>query len=164
MITLYRDDDVSKFTDISLFMKVHSLFGKYQKLHTVAVEMEDLWENKVIWYILVTQKNIKVDLHGWKHKDYSILSYQEIVDDIRRSLDYWYMNIERGYGIDAIGKDKKITTFFPPWNRVSDNLKKACIDTGLTLDSRIGGDVYNFHWWACVDDCYLDSLEQMLKV
>lgn len=58
---LFRDDDINKYTDLSLFLKIQAAFNEHKKLHTVAVEMEGLWENKGIWHVVVTNLNLKVD-------------------------------------------------------------------------------------------------------
>ena len=86
MSILFRDDDISKFTDLTLFRKVDELFIRHNKIHTIAVEMEGIWENKGIWNYILTSPVIKVDFHGWTHKDYSKLTYEEIKDDIEKTL------------------------------------------------------------------------------
>lgn len=160
---IFRDDDINKYTDIGTFLKVHSLFEKYKKLHTVAVEMEGLWENKELWYILVTTPNIQIGLHGWTHLDYSKMPYNEICDSISKSLNYWKSHIIEGYGSGVYQGNKIIRTFYPPWNRVSEDLKRACAACELSLDSRTSDGVYNFHYWACIEERYMKDLEQMLS-
>jgi len=146
MFNLYRDDDVNKYTDMELMERIHKLFLESNKIHTVAVEMEDLWESKEVWYWLMTTPNIDVGLHGWTHKDYSALSYEEIRKDIQQALDYWNMHIKMaGY------KERPIKVFFPPWNRVSQRLRDACANLKMKVDDRVGGEVYNFHWWTFRD-------------
>jgi peptidoglycan/xylan/chitin deacetylase (PgdA/CDA1 family) len=157
---LYRDDDISVTTNIILLKKVHDIIVSRGKIHTVAVQMKDIWENKEVWYFLMTAKNLDVGLHGWTHRDYSKLSYDEIMRDIHESISYWESNILRG------GYNKKeIKTFYPPWNRVSQDLERACKDMGLILDSRTikthPGEVYGFHYWTFTEQ---DSVDRLVSV
>lgn len=157
-MTRYRDDDISKYTDINLITKIHSLFIKYNKIHTVTLEMSGLWDNKVIWYWLMTTPNLDIGLHGWEHKDYSQLDYSEIYFDLKSSLNYWNFNIARGKY-----EPKTIKVFYPPWNKTSENLERVCRDLGLEVDNREGGEVYNLHWWAFIDEDRFTRLEKCLK-
>ena len=156
MINLFRDDDVSKYTDIQTFLKIHDLFKKYKKVHTCAVEMDGLFDSRGVWHLLQTEPLIEIGLHGWTHKDYSILSYDEICDDFKKSLDYWNSHSYEGYG-----KVIQIKTYYPTWNRVSDNLMRACATYRLKLDARVGGEVFNFHWWNFITD--MDGLKKALR-
>jgi len=155
---LYRDDDVSKFTDIGLITKIHSLFVKYNKIHTIAVEMDGLWENKVVWYWLMTASNLDVGLHGWTHKDYSILPAEDIELDIQKSISYWNYNIERGKY-----KPKELKVFYPPWNKTSSLLEEICGKHGLSVNNEVGGDTYNFHWWTFIRPTDFERLEKSLQ-
>ena len=160
MYELYRDDDISVTTDIILFKQVNDLFIKHNKIHTCAVQMAGLWDNKEIWYLLNLHSNIEVGLHCWEHVDYSKLAYDEIVKDINKCLDYWNTKCAKSFGKD---KAKKINTLFPPWNAISPELEKACNDRGLKLDARIGPPVYNFHYWSCINPDKMKGLEINLQ-
>lgn len=143
--TLFRDDDVSVTTDIGLLMRAHDLIVSHGKTHAVGVLMERLWDAKEVWLWLMTTPGLIVGLHGWRHEDYSTWPTTSIVTDIQRSLDYWR---ERS---GAYPEAPQITTFFPPWNRVSPALEQACRVTGLTLDARWKkGGVFGFHSWELV--------------
>ena len=155
---IFRDDDISKFTDIGLITKIHSLFLKYNKTHTVAVEMDGLWENKAIWYWLMTAPNLYVGLHGWTHKDYSILPKEDIELDIQKSISYWNYNIERGKY-----KPKELKVFYPPWNKRSSLLEEICGKHGLRVHCEVGGGTYNFHWWTFTGTEDWGKLEELLK-
>ena len=156
---LFRDDDVSKWTDLTTFMAIHDLFKKYKKVHTIAVEMEGLWESRGIWHLIATEPYISVGLHGWQHVDYSTLSYEECSDHIKKSLQYWRKHIQDGYC-----KHIPIVTFFPPWNRANDNLRRACADWGMKIDNRANDpNVFAFHWWEFIGGNGLDRLEGALK-
>lgn len=159
---LYRDDDVNCFTDLTTFMIIQGIFDNHNKIHLAVVEMKDLWDSKGIWYILATHPHIKIGLHGWTHKDYSKMSFDEVCRDFQACLDYWYKHLEEGFGKSAITPMKKIDTYYPTWNRVSDDLKKACDKFGLKLDNREGGDVFNFHWWEALHPNFMPKLEKEL--
>lgn len=145
---IYRDDDISVFTNIETFKKIHEEFLRRNETHTVAVLMKDLWQNQAIFYYLATKTNLVIGLHGWEHKDYSTLSLEECNDDIKRSLDYWKENATR-----MTGQLKPITTFFAPWNRESLSIRKACEDNGLKFCNVKNGEwegdtIKSFHWWS----------------
>ena len=156
---IYRDDDVSKYTDLTTIMKIHELFVLYNKVHTVTLLMEDLWESKGIWYWLMTAPNIDIALHGWGHSDYSKMTYDEIRENLLKCVIYWESNIVRGGW-----KYKKLTTFYPPWNKVSDDLRRVCEVCDLKINDCVDASkVYNFHWWTCITQKGLNELEEVLK-
>lgn len=155
---IYRDDDISRFTDYRLLDKVHGLFLEYNKIHTVAVEMEGLWENKLVWFWLMTAKNLDIGLHCWRHEDYSQKSENEINRLVKQSLGYWHSNIERG-GYTP----RPIKKFYPPWNRVCPALYKVCKQYGLEVDNRVGGEVFNFHWWEFIEKERWERLTNVLR-
>lgn len=156
---LFRDDDINKYADVNLLMEIQGLFVKYNKVHTVTLEMEDLWENRALWYWLMMTPNLDVALHGLRHDDYSTFDYRTIQDHLGCALEYWEENSKRaGY------KYKPITVFYPPWNKVSDDVHRACKDLGLEVNDCVDtAKVYNFHWWECIYKENLDKLEEMLK-
>lgn len=151
---LFRDDDISYTTDWRLLQEAHEIIESRGKIHTVAVQMYRLWENKEVWYWLMTAKNLVVGLHGWEHSDYSKMPYECIVEDIHKCKAYWMHNT-RNYKNPPMWD-----TFYPPWNHVSNDLTLACRDTSLKLDSRVGGDVFNFHYWELVDPTRRARLER----
>lgn len=148
---MIRDDDINLYTCVELFKKIHEKFIESKVEHTVAVCMKDLWQNQALFYYLNSAPYLKVELHGWEHKDYSILSYEECFGDLRKSLGYWYENSER-----MLGSSHKITTFFAPWNRESDNIRRACWDLNLKFCNVQRGEwndqeIKSFHYWAYID-------------
>lgn len=145
--TIYRDDDPNVYTCPHLFKELHKIFIKNKKTHTVAVTMKNLWENHALFYYLATAPYLEIGLHGWEHKDYSKLSYKECYEDLKKSLDYWKENSER-----MVGYAKPIEIFFAPWNRESEDIKKACKDLGLRFCNIRKGEwegkkIKSFHWW-----------------
>ena len=156
MISLYRDDDINRFTDIQVFLQIHDLFIKYNKTHLCVVEMKDLWESRGLWHLLMTLPNIEIALHCWEHIDYSVLSYEQARIDIKKCLDYFYSK-KNGY------KLKEIKLFCPTWNKSTLALSKACYDLGLALNDNSDGRTYNFHWWECINKEGMEELERQLK-
>lgn len=116
--------------------------------------MKDIWDNKGIWYWMQSA-NLEIGLHGWTHRDYSILTEQVVYTDLLTSLDYYKKH----------GGKKEIKVFYPPWNRTSKALEKVCGQLGLTVDTRKGGEVYNFHWWTFInsDRNDFEKLEKVLN-
>jgi hypothetical protein len=147
-ILLHRDDDVSVFTCLHTFKEIHKQFIAAKQAHYAVVIMKDLWLNQGIFYYLATAPYLEIGLHGWEHKDYSLSSYEECYDDIKKSLEYWRENSDR-----MIGKHKKINIFFAPWNKDGENIRKACTDLGLRFCNVKKGNweghyIKSFHWWS----------------
>jgi len=149
--TLIRDDDISVYTCLHTFKDIHKKFIADKQVHYVAVIMKDLWLNQGIFYYLATAPYLEIGLHGWEHKDYSTLSYNECYKDLDKSLNYWKKNSTR-----MIGKAKKIEIFFSPWNREGENIKKVCKDLSLKFCNIRKGNwqdyyIKSFHWWSYED-------------
>jgi hypothetical protein len=119
--------------------------------------MRGLWDNKVIWYWLMTAPNLDIGLHGWIHEDISNTPIEHIRNTIQKSLDYWNFHIQRGKY-----EPKIIKVYYPPWNKSSDDLGGVCRELGLEVDNRVGGEVYNFHWWTFIDEDRFTQLEKKL--
>lgn len=138
-------------------MNIHDLFIKHSKIHTVTILMKDLWESRGVWEWLMTTPNLDIALHGWEHEDYSKLPYQVAKNDIACCLQYWKENTDRmGYNIP-------LKVFYPPWNKVSNELIMALGDLGLELNDCIDETkVYNLHWWEYIGGRNLDKLEAKL--
>ena len=145
---LHRDDDISVFTCLHTFKEIHKQFIADKQVHHVAVIMKDLWLNQGIFYYLATAPYLEIGLHGWEHKDYSICDYGECFEDIKKSLDYWFVNSHR-----MVNKAKPIKIFFAPWNREGVNIKLACSNLGLKFCNVKKGEwegynIRSFHWWS----------------
>jgi len=145
---LWRDDDPNVYTCPHIFKELHQKFIDKKQVHTVAVIMKDLWQNHALFYYLATAPYLDIGLHGWEHKDYSLLSYEECCKDLKTALDYWQENSTRMAGVC-----KPIKIFFAPWNHDGDNIRKACADLGLEFCNVRKGNwngqyVCSFHWWS----------------
>jgi len=146
---LYRDDDICKWTDLSEFKKLHETFISNKKIHICAVLFEGLADNYGLFHYLVNAPLLDIQLHGWTHRDYSKLSEIKVRLDFQRAITYWNENVTRRYGKGILDNTlKQITTYYPPWNRRSPEVEEACKRLGLRVDNRIGGQVFNFHYWS----------------
>jgi hypothetical protein len=151
---IWRDDDINVYTDAFRFKELHERFIKKNQVHTVAVIMKDLWENHALFYYLATAPLLEIGLHGWEHKDYSLLTYDECCQDIQKSIAYWNENSNR-----MVGTSKPIETFFAPWNHESPDIKRACESLGIKFCSVKSGEwegkkVKSFHHWATINGYY----------
>ena len=151
---IYRDDDPNVYTDAYLFRELHNQFIAKNIEHTAAILMKDLWENHALFWYLATAPLLKIGLHGWEHKDYSTLEYDECYQDIKKSLEYWKTNSTR-----MTGQCKPIEIFFAPWNRSGENIRKACADNGLRFCNVKDGEwegniIKSFHWWNVIDNSF----------
>ena len=147
---IWRDDDPNVYTCVHEFKKLHQKFIDKEITHTVAVTMKDLWQNHALFYYLATAPYLDITLHGWEHKDYSLLSYEECYEDLSKSLVYWEDNASR---ITGTNKIKEINIFFAPWNRESENIKEACQNVGLQFCATKKGmwngyEIKSFHHWS----------------
>ena len=145
---IYRDDDPNVYTCAHSFKELHQKFIDKKITHTVAVLMKDLWLNHALFYYLATAPYLEIALHGWEHKDYSKLSYQECFEDLEKSMYYWIENSDR-----MVHKHKSIKIFFAPWNRESPEIRKACEDIGLKFCNIKNGEwngyeIISFHHWS----------------
>jgi len=145
---LHRDDDISVFTCLHTFKEIHKKFIADKQTHYAAVIMKDLWLNQGIFYYLATAPYLEIGLHGWEHKDYSLMTYEQCITDLEKSLQYWQENSDR-----MIGKHKEIKIFFAPWNKAEKPIISACEYVGLKFCNVKKGkweDYYikSFHWWS----------------
>lgn len=142
---IYRDDDISQYTDLETIMAIQDVFDHHGKIHTVTIIMERLWESRGVWEWLMTTENIDVAFHGWIHCDYAGVSYEGTLRMFRQSLTEWKKHTER------MGYTKQLKVFYPPWNSWNANTARACEEVGLELNASIDtSEVYNFHWYEFV--------------
>lgn len=142
---IYRDDDINYLTCADELKRIHEPFARRGIVHTVAVEFYCLWENKSLFHFLKSDPFISVELHGWQHVDYSKGHWLEIAADFIKARVYWEKKL--GEVPENLKSLKTITTHFPTWNRVSDNLQKTCDDLGLRLSHDRSEYAWQFHYW-----------------
>lgn len=142
---IFRDDDISKDTDLKKFKAVHELFNKYGVLHTVALICKDIEQNKPLLKYLKSQKNIDIQVHAWEH-----FNFQENLERLHTELPQ---------AVEIITKHfKKPTILYPPWNKSSIGVERIAWTNGLKVITNkislsqylrgVKGDVINFHFWA----------------
>lgn len=152
---IWRDDDLSKDTDLKKFKAVHELFNKYKVLHTVALICKDIEQNKPLLKYLKSQKNIDVQVHAFEHYDFQT-NLQRLHEDLPKAIEI----VTRHF--------KKPTILYPPWNRSSIGVERIAWNNKLKVVSNkislsqylrgVKGDVINFHYWS--DEC--EDLETAL--
>lgn len=156
---IFRDDDISCFTNLDDFKRVHELFNKYNVTHTIAVIAKDVTNNMELVNYIFSQPNIDVQLHCWEHVDLTKLSDEDLL-----------LSITNGAGKLTAVFGKTPTLLFPPWNKHNDQMDKAAESIGLVVSSRkislaqyirFGGDVgeetINFHYWAPQETMLLEQ-------
>jgi peptidoglycan/xylan/chitin deacetylase (PgdA/CDA1 family) len=153
---IFRDDDISKDTDLKKFKAVRDLFNKYGVLHTVALICKDIEQNKPLLKYLKSQKNIDVQVHAWEH-----FNFQTDLPKLHEQLPL---------AVELVTKHfNKPTVLYPPWNKSSIGVERIAWDNGLKVMADkislsqylrgVKGNVINFHYWA--PEC--SDLEAALK-
>jgi peptidoglycan/xylan/chitin deacetylase (PgdA/CDA1 family) len=157
---IFRDDDISYFTKLDDFVRVHEIFQRYGVIHTIAVICKDLEKNtELVQYIQDHIKEFDIQVHCWEHTDLTAAGG----DDLWRCKET-LLNL---FGVVA-------TTLYPPWNKTSDLVVSFAENAGLTVSTekitlsqyvRVMGqvkeEVVNFHYWA---DFEVILLEPALKI
>ena len=101
-----REDDISFETDVEIVKYTHNQYLINHKVHTLAVICDGIEKNReLIRYINNTQ-GWDIQIHGWTHENYALLSKDRIEDD----LDKCILKIE---GIFGVTPDK----WYLPHNR-----------------------------------------------
>lgn len=145
---MYRDDDINYLTCVEELKRIHEPFKRHNKIHTVACEMMNLWDNKSLFWFLLTDPHINVELHGWTHKPYYMMLPQDIFKDFTRAISYWEINAKRMLGVTELPELKKITTYCATWNKSSQNVEDICKLLNLKLSTNNGDCAWMFHYWA----------------
>ena len=142
----YRDDDINVYTSADELKRIHEPFREKRRIHTVACEMKDLWCNKSLFWFLLNDPFIDVELHGWTHQPYSEWKTEELYQELKKAKEYWETNAMRMLG--QLTLSKEITTFFPPWNKVSDSIFEACRRLEIKVSYKSEDCHWMFHYWA----------------
>ena len=157
MKLVFRDDDVSKDTDLKRFKEIHEFFNKYEVTHTIALICKDIEQNKALVKYIKSQKNIDIQIHCWEHKNLTE-NLQTLSGELQKCLQI----IRTIFG-------KQPTILYPPWNKTSFSVNNIARSLRLTVSAEkislsqylkgVKGEVINFHSWA--DECV--DLEPALK-
>ena len=146
---MYRDDDINYLTSPDELKRIHEPFKRRNKIHTVACEMYRLWENKSLFWFLLTDEHINIELHGWTHAHYYAMLPQDIFKEFQKALLYYNEHAKRMLGVSELPELKKITTHCATWNKTSSNLVGVCNALNLKLNSNEPGQCdWMFHYWA----------------
>ena len=145
---MYRDDDINYLTNLDELKRIHEPFTRHNKIHTVACEMYRLWENKSLFWFLLTDPHISVELHGWTHVPYYEMLPNLIFNDFRAAIEYWSENAKRMLGVSELPDLKRITTYCATWNKTSLHVKTVCDLLGLKISLNDGDCAWMFHYWS----------------
>jgi hypothetical protein len=142
----YRDDDISRDTDLNLFKKFHEVYKKHNEIHTIAVVARDLWKNRELTWYLEIEPLLDIQYHGLDHVDYSKMSIEQCRQELLEGVEYLESKLHR-----------PIRVFYPPWNIEDKMVREVCAEMGLEYNnSRIEardylkggmGERVNLHYW-----------------
>lgn len=157
---IFRDDDIRADSDPVVVAKIHQIFVKYDRVHTLGLQLENLYRTPIWNWMVETYKNtpeyLHFELHCWTHRFYYNLPYEEVVADLQRCIDYW--NLYRG-------EMPAFKMFFPPNSLTSPTLYRACEKVGLVCVNL--GENYPSHviHWGDVKDgsTKFEEIEKMLE-
>ena len=144
---LYRDDDINYLTSVDELRRIHAPFKRHNKIHTVACEMYRLWENKSLFWFLLTDEHINVELHGWQHNPHYMMLPNVIYEEFKKSIDYWEGHAKRMLLVSELPELKRITTYCATWNKSSKNIEEICKLMNLKLSTNNGDCAWMFHYW-----------------
>lgn len=160
---IFRDDDISVHTDLSVLKPVHGLFKKYLVMHTVAIIAKDIDMNtELIMYL--KRENFDIQLHCFEHYNFTEVPIDKLDIDLLRCL-----NMCKRCGFDPLPK-----TLYPPWNQTNQavnvmawdkhkldvSTKKCSLSQYVSAKGNVDVDVVNFHYWD--DEC--KDLEEVLRI
>lgn len=93
-----------------------------------------------------SHSNWKIVCHGWEHKSHNIVSYDQLVEEMKRAKDL----LERTF-------EQEITYMYPPKHKTSEDLIKACSVVGMSVCDTLNKtpqwlydndtDMFYFHFW-----------------
>lgn len=163
-----RDDDVlidsSGHKDpFHQFRKVHKWISECDKfIHIPTILVTEIQEfSECIEYIKNETKEGRMtpEIHGFKHIDYSNLTYNEVIEDLSKCLEFFWKN----FNIIP-------TKWYTPWGANSEKLQAAASSLGLVLidcsvltkidglaqkaqndadlESILQGKEIFYHWWV----------------
>lgn len=145
---IFRDDDISAYTDLEKFHRVQKVFDNYGVTHTIAVLTKDM-ETRPDLVAYIKDHGCDVQLHGWTHIKFT-LDHSQVIEQLQRGID----DIYKLFGT-------RPSTFYPPWNDSDQFVEKAASSMQLQVsnkkttlskfiqsDGRVDEFVVNFHYWA----------------
>ncbi len=162
---IFRDDDISRFTDMKRFKTIHQVFQEHEVIHTLAIIAKDIDKaTELIQYIQDNKEQFDLQLHCWEHIDYSI----------NESECYPHFRDSRKVFKEVFGEHPSV--FYPPWNRGTKLIQTIAQNYRMTLSTekislsqyvRFNGsvkeEVVNFHYWADHEVMMLDPALRIYK-
>ncbi len=168
MTMLLRDDDVfltesptngRVLYNFALFKEVHEFIAKHGKKHMLAIIASEIANYpELTEYILSRKSEFEFGIHGWKHQHYETWKENEIYVSLKRAKDL----VEKVF-------NTKVEWYFPPWNKRTDEVYRACTRLGVKLNDNwvnaaevLNGkkaDALCFHFW----DKEVAQLKQCLE-
>jgi len=168
---IFRDDDVfwdfsgcapcnaDHHYDFQEFVWWDRMFEERNVKHVCSCICGEMDNRPELVKYIKDHPHIEVQIHGWQHKPYYQLSYEECYEDFKKSKE----TIEK-----IFGKTPKI--YYPTWNKVGIQDIKAAGDLGLEVrKEHIGVLDYasiqdgefpkhreiNWHFWAEDNNRYI---------
>lgn len=149
MSIVFRNDDLSRFTDLNQFRQVHELFIRYKTMHTVAVICRDLDQHtELIDYINNNRELIDIQFHCADHVDFTLN-----IPILNEQFEYGKTMLKKVFGVMP-------TVYYPTWNKVNAHTMDIAQRHGLETSylkvsmeyylKHLGSVMYpvvNFHSW-----------------
>lgn len=156
---IFRNDDVSRLTNLDEFKQVDALFIEYKVDHHIALIAKDLEKHPELISYIKDNKHIKVHVHCNEHIHFI---KEENTGKLKSDLLSAIKTIKEVF-------DQQPVYWFPPWNEINDKTLEIAKGVGLipsfekfSLDRFINNEghmagVLNFHSWHYPDCQRLDT-------
>jgi len=169
---IWRDDDIymtkslrddRHFYSYEQFKKVHQMIRERGFIHTLAIIASEIDKYPEFTKYLLEHKNeFSFQLHGLEHSDYFLWQEEDAI----------YMALEKAKGIIEKTFGTKVSTFYAPYNKITDKIRSVCARLGLEVNEDYvtpeqwlmgkRSKTINFHYWA-VKEGQVDALRQVLE-
>lgn len=160
--TIFRDDDISVSTDLSILKPIHNKFKEANVMHTVAIIAKDLELNKELVTYL-RKENFDIQLHCWEHYNFTEQPIEKLKEDIKAALST----------LLHCGFDRP-KVIYPPWNctnkavnvmiwdtfGIDVSIEKCSLSYYVKHNGEVPYNVVNFHYW----DSECDDLDEALRI
>lgn len=153
---ILRDDDVflttsptcgRKFIALPAFIETHEAIVAAGRKHVLGIIAGEIFNHPhMLAYIVRHKPECEFAVHGWLHEPYYDWEEEPITDSLTMCRDTI---------INVFGAMPR--WFFPPWNRITEPIRRACSAVGLRVndsfispDAALAGntaDALNFHYW-----------------
>jgi len=145
---IWRSDDISASTDISVLKKVHQHFRDALVMHTVTIIAKD-FDTRPDLIAYLKENNFDIQLHCWEHYNF-VENEEKLYEDIPKCLAMF----------EKCGFDRP-THLYPPWNHIINRIniivrerwqirlswEKISIAGYIRNKGHIRYPVVNFHYW-----------------